>query len=173
MTISIKGAVKLQSQKNCSRRMDHSIQRRPNVVEAVQPQKTFKKIGVESVLSLRNWDTVFKIELYENKTPETSSGTIGKTGQVVPRLAERLPKNRNYKLFFDNWFSSRQLIFELLKKRIFAVGTLRINRARRLVFSSLAVINGCDRKDEERVKRKFSKWILALLLQRNGGTTKQ
>ena len=81
--------------------------------------KNSKKWGLKVFCLCGIGSNVYKTELYEGKTPETSSGTVGKSGQKVIRLAERLPKNRNYKMFFDNGFSSPQLIFELLKKGIF------------------------------------------------------
>lgn len=43
-------------------------------------------------------------------------------------LASNVPQNKNYKLFFDNWFTSISLIIALKEKGILAAGTIRSNR---------------------------------------------
>lgn len=47
---------------------------------------------------------------------------------AVLRLTERLDRDLNYKLFYDNWFSSLRLIKELLSKGFHSVATIRMNR---------------------------------------------
>ena len=50
---------------------------------------------------------------------------------MVVKLSESIPKHQNiqnYKLFFDNWFSSVQLMVYLTKEGILPLGTIRINR---------------------------------------------
>lgn len=44
------------------------------------------------------------------------------------RLSSSIPQNMNYKLFFDNWYTSLKLMAELHKKGIFPLGT--VNRKR-------------------------------------------
>lgn len=39
------------------------------------------------------------------------------------RMAEVIPQNCNYLLYFDNWFSSPELFIELAKVGIHALGT--------------------------------------------------
>lgn len=53
---------------------------------------------------------------------------VGASGNVVLRLAEPIPKNRNFKLFFDNWFSSVPLMLVLSQQGIHCLGTVRSNR---------------------------------------------
>lgn len=53
---------------------------------------------------------------------------IGASGNVVLRLAEPIPKNRNFKLSFNNWFSSIPLMLELSQQGIHCLGTVRSNR---------------------------------------------
>ena len=50
------------------------------------------------------------------------------------RLAEKIPKHVNHKLYFDNWFNSSATQIELSKNRIQSVGTLPVNRANLLKF---------------------------------------
>ena len=47
---------------------------------------------------------------------------------------ESLPRHQNYKIHFDNWFSSPFLAEILLKHGFHSISTLRINRAKGLTF---------------------------------------
>nr|XP_047122949.1 piggyBac transposable element-derived protein 3-like [Hydra vulgaris] len=47
---------------------------------------------------------------------------------VVLRLAERIPKNLNFKLCFDNWFCTLSLCLKLKKIGILTTATIRTNR---------------------------------------------
>ena len=49
-------------------------------------------------------------------------------GNVVHRLTRSLPKNGNYKVFFDNFFTSIKLMIDLKNDGIWAVGTIRKDR---------------------------------------------
>ena len=53
-----------------------------------------------------------------------------KTGALesVLRFVEQLSKNQNYRLFFDNWFSTFPLLINLYSMGIFATATSRSNR---------------------------------------------
>lgn len=53
---------------------------------------------------------------------------LGASSNVVIKLAETIPKNLNYKLFFDNWFTSIPLLTYLTKHGILPLGTVRANR---------------------------------------------
>ena len=56
---------------------------------------------------------------------------IGKSGgDVVLRMCSKLPKNQNYKVFFDNYFTFRKLLNMLKQWGICAVGTIRQDRLR-------------------------------------------
>lgn len=43
-------------------------------------------------------------------------------------LSSNIPDNKNFELFFDNWFTLLSLIHALRDKDILAVGTIRSNR---------------------------------------------
>ena len=47
---------------------------------------------------------------------------------TVLRLAEELPKNRNFQIFIDNWFSTLSLFSELRSMGILVTGTFRSNK---------------------------------------------
>ena len=61
---------------------------------------------------------------------------INKPGQVVLRLAENIPSDRNFKLYFDNWFKSPGLQVALAVRNIWSIGTLILNSAPRLKIES-------------------------------------
>ena len=50
------------------------------------------------------------------------------SSEVVLRLVEELPKNQNFQLFMDNWFSTLSLLSELKSIRILTIATFRSNR---------------------------------------------
>ena len=53
---------------------------------------------------------------------------LGLGAAVVLRLSETIPKDKNYKLCFDNYFTGIPLIRELKNRGILSIGTLRSNR---------------------------------------------
>ena len=55
---------------------------------------------------------------------------LGLSSDVVLYLAKGLPKDKNFKLYFDNWFTSVSLLISLKEMGIFATGTVRRNRIR-------------------------------------------
>ena len=59
------------------------------------------------------------------------------------RLAEDISQFRNYKLFFDNWFSSTGLAKKLKDEEIHSFSTVRPNR-----------LKGCKLKEENQLKNE-------------------
>ncbi|KAJ8348980.1 hypothetical protein SKAU_G00275690 [Synaphobranchus kaupii] len=53
---------------------------------------------------------------------------VGASGNVVLRLAQPIPKQENYKLIFENWFTSVPLVLTLAQPGIHCTGTVRGNR---------------------------------------------
>lgn len=53
---------------------------------------------------------------------------LGISSDIVVYLASTIPKFQNYKLFFDNWFTSVSLLVALKELGIFSTGTVRKNR---------------------------------------------
>ena len=53
---------------------------------------------------------------------------IGSTGNIVLKLASIIPDNKNYKLVVDNYFSGVPLYYELRKRGIHIMGTVKLNR---------------------------------------------
>ncbi|XP_067641871.1 piggyBac transposable element-derived protein 3-like [Eurosta solidaginis] len=70
---------------------------------------------------------VYDFTMYVGEGTCPSYG-LGLSSDVVLYLAQNLPKNKNFKLYFDNWFTSVSLLIALKEMGIFATGTIRKNR---------------------------------------------
>lgn len=70
----------------------------------------------------------FYIYSGKNEAPVERYSHLQKSAQVVAKLCEHLPTHKHHKLFFDNWFTTLDLIQYLKKNGILAVGTIRANR---------------------------------------------
>ncbi|KAJ8409212.1 hypothetical protein AAFF_G00242330 [Aldrovandia affinis] len=88
-----------------------------------------KKWGYK-ILVLAGSDGIpHNLEIYTGRAvhpPELAD--VGASGNVVLRLAQPIPKQKNYKLFFDNWFTSVPLVLTLAQHGIHCTGTVRGNR---------------------------------------------
>lgn len=114
----------------------------------------------------------YNLEVYVEKLSIHLSFQMSeKVGMRVLCLEPPIPKNRTFKLFFDNWFSSVPLMLVLAQQGIHCTGIVRLNR---LPGSSMV-------KDDD--LKKIRAWILPgkklLMLgvlscmQSNGVTTDQ
>ncbi len=72
----------------------------------------------------------FYIHAGKNETVEEDLDftDLQKSAQVVARLCQHLPHHSGHKLFFDNWFTTLDLLIYLKNKDILACGTVRNNR---------------------------------------------
>ncbi|XP_071440054.1 piggyBac transposable element-derived protein 3-like [Hetaerina americana] len=72
---------------------------------------------------------VHNFEVYTGKiTPLPGVTDIGASGNVVLNLVSILESNKNFTLYFDNWFTLLALLIELHKKGVSSLGTVRCNR---------------------------------------------
>ena len=81
-------------------------------------------------------------EIYVGKGTCEETG-LGFSGDIVVALTENLPEHQNFKICFDNWFSSLQLVRTLKEKGMPCVGTIRSDR-----------IGKCPLKDEKQLKQE-------------------
>lgn len=73
-------------------------------------------------------------EIYVGKGTVTET-KLGICGDIVVRLVDIVPKDKNYKLFIDNWFNSHRLLCHLKEVGLLAVGTIRPDRIGRCPFT--------------------------------------
>ena len=74
---------------------------------------------------------VYDFEVYTGKNNTKKGNEIEGVlmgGNMVYCLTQTLPVNKNYKIFFDNFFSSFDLLKLLEKEGFLAVATLRRDR---------------------------------------------
>ena len=72
---------------------------------------------------------IYDFDVYVGKQDDQNlSCKFGKIGAVVIKLTRNLPKHAGHKLYMDNLFTSINLIKYLEHQRIWALGTMRMNR---------------------------------------------
>ena len=88
-----------------------------------------KKWGYK-ILVLAGSDGVpHNFEIYTGRVAQPPElPDVGASANVVLCLAQPIPTQQNYKVFFDNWFTSVPLIPTLAQQRIHCTGTVRSNR---------------------------------------------
>lgn len=80
---------------------------------------------------------LINFDLYQGKTSESSCGlekVVGKCGATVIHLLNELPidkKHMPYEIYFDNLFSSYELVTYLKNENYLCTGTIRDNRLRK------------------------------------------
>lgn len=74
----------------------------------------------------------YNFEIYTGKekfeTISRGEPDLGVTGNIVTRLARIIPRNKNYRLYYDNYYTSIPLMVYLAKEGIYSLGTIRKNR---------------------------------------------
>lgn len=86
--------------------------------------------GIKNFLLWGKSGLVYNLLLYQGSSTqidENMQKNFGLGGAIVLKLVENLKPNKHF-LFFDNFFSSYNLFCCLSKYKIFAAGTIRINR---------------------------------------------
>ncbi|XP_038123402.1 piggyBac transposable element-derived protein 3-like [Cyprinodon tularosa] len=91
-----------------------------------KPQKWGIKVYTRAGVS----GLVYDFEVYTGKGTVTNERGLGVAGEVVLRLVSEVPKGLNYRCYFNNWFTSPELIVELKKMGIQTVATINRNRLR-------------------------------------------
>ena len=85
--------------------------------------------------------------MYEGVPDPNSEVQFEKTGycggDIVMRLIDNLPKQKSYKLVFDNYFNFIELLIKLKEQEIWDIGTLRADRMRQ-----------CKLKTEKELKKE-------------------
>ncbi|CAF1070818.1 unnamed protein product [Rotaria sp. Silwood1] len=105
--------------------VDNTNQLGKSIMEQHMPKKPnrwgYKMFLLADSISGICYDFIF----YTGKTNEPQYGFCT---DIVLKLCETIPKMMNYKLNFDNYFTTIQLEVQLKKLGIFSIGTIRSNR---------------------------------------------
>lgn len=94
-----------------------------------KPHKWGYKLFV--LCSTRGFAYMFEIYSGQENDPASRLSTepdLGASSNVVIRLARKIPKHVNHKLYFDNYYSSVPLLVYLQQQGIQSLGTARRNR---------------------------------------------
>ena len=92
-----------------------------------KPHKWGYKVFVLSGVSGYAYD----FEIYAGKQDNIllpGEADCGASGNVVIRLSRIVPNNCNFRIFFDNYFTSVDLQLALARRGILSLGTVRLNR---------------------------------------------
>jgi hypothetical protein len=74
--------------------------------------------------------------MYDGKGPAVTVSCGSQSSDFVLKLCETLPKQENFTVYFDNWFTSFELQIMLKSWGIWSVGTIRTNRLRNCILKS-------------------------------------
>ncbi|CAH2087871.1 unnamed protein product [Euphydryas editha] len=100
-----------------------------NIMKRYNPKKPHKwgyKIYV--LCGVTGFAYKFEIETGAENIVLPGEPDLGASSNVVVRMARDMPKYQNYKLYFDNYFTSLPLLEHLAKEGILSLGTVRRNR---------------------------------------------
>ncbi|XP_063634940.1 piggyBac transposable element-derived protein 3-like [Cydia splendana] len=117
-----------------------------NVLKRYNPNKPHKwgyKIYVLSGVSGFAYKT--EIETGTENVVNQGEPDLGASSNVVMRLARIIPRHENFRLYFDNYFTSLPLLEYLVKEGILSLGTIRRNRIPDCKLSSEKVIKKKER----------------------------
>ena len=98
-------------------------------IRQYNPKKP-RKCGFKNLVRAGASGFMYMFYLYGGKESQekTPYSHLQKTAQVVAKLYVDLPRNVGHKVFFDNWFTTLDLMLYFKKEGILAVGTIRGNR---------------------------------------------
>ena len=113
-----------------------------NSLRQYLPKKP-KKWGFKAIARCGVSGLTYDFLLYDGSCPSVSESCGYQPGDFVIKLCETLPIDKNFKVYFDNWFTFLELHIQLQKSGIWSVGTIRSNRTR-----------GCDLKSEKELKKE-------------------
>ncbi|XP_065365596.1 piggyBac transposable element-derived protein 3-like [Calliphora vicina] len=91
-------------------------------------------VGLKNEVLTTSEGLVLDFEIYQGKTTPLPCSNLGLGPGFVLRLAETLPEGS--KLFFDRYFTTIPLLQALLKRGIYATGTIMRNRIKNVHFTN-------------------------------------
>lgn len=124
----------------------------------LKPHKWGYKIFVLSGISgfMYNFEVYTGLENNSEKRLSTEPN-LGACANVVLRLSRIVPKFQNFKIYFDNYYTTLALVVYLAKQGICSLGTLRRNR-----------VPGIKLSDEKQLKKKSRGFFSECLTQIDG-----
>jgi len=75
-----------------------------------------------------------------SESRKASEPDLGASANVVMRLSRVIPNNQNFKLFFDNYYTTLPLLVYLKKRNILSLGTVRRNRLKNVMLPDDSIL---------------------------------
>jgi hypothetical protein len=102
--------------------------------------------------------------MYDGKGPNVTESCGSQSSDFVIKLCETLPKQKNFRVYFDNWFTSFDLQILLKSWGIWSVGTIRTNRLRNCVLKTESELKkegrgALDARYEKRTGISVVRWL--------------
>ena len=87
-------------------------------------------VSIKSFVHFGKSGKAYDFELYQGAGTGISAEHtyLGLGGSIVMRLVENMPRNENFKVFFDNYFTSIALLLELKALGMDSLGVVKSNR---------------------------------------------
>ncbi|KAH9367078.1 hypothetical protein HPB48_021743 [Haemaphysalis longicornis] len=100
--------------------------------------------------------------IYEGKGTTSEHG-FGISGNVVIDLVQYLQRPVNHKLYFENWFTSLQLVDELKARGFHSVGTVKVDQTEKCPLATEAILKSqgrgsVDFRTDEKSGIEVIKW---------------
>ena len=80
-------------------------------VKQCNPKKKLHKWGFKNMVRAGQSGIVYDLNIYGGK--HSAGAERCRAEESVLRLVEEIPKNQNYQVFFDNWFSTFPFLIKL------------------------------------------------------------
>lgn len=109
-------------------------------------QKKLHKWGYKNLVLSGSSEFSYDFDIFAGEQSNTfpdGAPDLGVSGNVVTRLTSAVPRNKNHKIFFDNWFNSPMLQVHLSKIGLLSLGTARPGR-----------VTDCIMPSEKEIKAK-------------------
>lgn len=113
-----------------------------NSLKQYMPKKPHKW-GYKVISRAGESGFIYDFLIYTGKDTIKDNENVGLSSAYVLKLIKNLPAHKNYKIYYDNWFSSVPLIDALNEKGILCLSTVRANR-----------LKGLKLKEDKELKRE-------------------
>jgi len=113
-----------------------------NILRQYLPEKA-KKWGFKVMARCDASELTHDFLMYNGSGPNVAESCGSQTSDFVMKFCETFPKHMNFKVYFDNCFTSFELQILLKSWGIWSVGTIRTNR-----------LHNCSLKSDSELKKE-------------------
>lgn len=108
--------------------------------------------------------------MYDGNGPSVVESCGSQSSDFALKLCETLPKQENFRVYFDNWFTCFELQILLQSWGIWSVGTIRTNRLRNCILKTESELkkksrDAMDAKYEKKTGISVVRWLDSSAIQ--------